>query len=371
MAQDIKVFSVSEYIEFLNAFFEKQEYRVLGEISELKFGQTGHVYFTIKDKIEDAVLDCKMWKNVYDLCGLKLEEGLEVIITGYANIWSKNGRLSLLANAVELVGEGALKKQYDALKRKLEGEGIFDLAKKRNIPEFAQKIGVITSKNGAVIHDFLNNLGRFGFQVIMVDSLVEGQIAVKDLLDSVKTMRKQKIDVLVIIRGGGSLESLQAFSNETLVRAIVDFPVPVIAGIGHDKDVPLLALAADIMTSTPTAAAHILNQSWEQAYAKVQQVPYLLNRIAQEFKRIRVDLDTAWSSIIDHTTDQINSLKEKMVSVEQIIRSNDPVRQLKLGYAIVKYNGKVLRSIRKVGIGEKIITELNDGAIESKIEKIK
>ncbi len=204
----------------------------------------------------------------------------------------------------------------------------------------------------------------------MVDSLVEGQVAVKDLFDSVKTMRKQKIDALVIIRGGGSIESLQAFNNEALVRAVADFPVPVIAGIGHDKDVPLLALAADVMASTPTAAAHIFNQSWEEAYAKVRQVPYLLNRIANKLKRVRADFDMAWASIIDHAAGKIGILKDRIASMERIARSNDPIRQLKIGYAIVRHNGKILRSVQKVDIGEKITTELSDGAIESKIEKI-
>jgi exodeoxyribonuclease VII large subunit len=365
---EVKVFSVSEYIELLNIFFEKHEHKVLGEVCEFKAGPTGHLYFTLKDKSGNAVLDCKMWKSVYSLCGVKLEEGLEVIITGHSNIWAKNGRLSLIASAVELVGEGALKKQYDALRQKLEGEGVFDIARKRNIPDFAKKIGVITSRNGAVIHDFLNNLGKFGFEVRMIDSRVEGQTASKDLLDSVRTMKKQDIDVLVIIRGGGSLESLQAFNNETLVREIVDFPVPVIAGIGHDKDVPLLALAADRMTSTPTAAAHLLNRSWEEAYAKIQQLAFVANRVAGEFKRIRADLDAAWSSVLDHTEGRIGQIKERMKYAEQAIKSNDPARQLKLGYAIVRHNGKVLRSAGKTKAGDELLTQLDDGVVRSKVE---
>ena len=124
---------------------------------------------------------------------------------------------------------------------------------------------MITSKQGAVIHDFLNNIGKFGFDIKMIDSRVEGQGAVEDLLAAIQTFRKKDIDVLVIIRGGGSMESLMPFNNELLVREVVGFPVPVLVGIGHDKDMPLVALAADRSESTPTAVANLLNESWERA----------------------------------------------------------------------------------------------------------
>ena len=162
---DKKVFTVAEYVELLNVFFESQEARIAGEISELKRYPSGHVYFSIKDKSGDGVMNCIIWGRNYDLCGVKMETGMEVILSGHPNIYLKTGRFSFIADAVELVGGGALKKAYDDLKKKLEAEGIFAESKKRPIPEFVQKIGVITSLEGAVIHDFENNLGKFGFKV--------------------------------------------------------------------------------------------------------------------------------------------------------------------------------------------------------------
>ncbi len=366
-----KVFSVGEYIQFLNVFFEQQTHRVLGEICEFKIGPSGHVYFTIKDKDGSAVIDVKMWKGPYDRCGIRLSEGLEVIVNGHANIWAKNGRLSLIADAIELVGEGALKKQYDALKNKLETEGFFEAGRKRKLPEFPERIGVITSKNGAVIHDFLNNLGRFGFKITMIDARVEGQVAVADLLTSVQAMRKEEIDLLILIRGGGSLESLQAFNNEALIREVMNFPVPVIAGIGHDKDVPLLALAADYMTSTPTAAAHLVSRPWEEAYAKLREVAYLPARMMQEAKRIAEKLDAAWQILCDQAIREITHGKEQIDYAERFLRINDPRRHLKLGYAIVRHNGRVVRTIRGINPGEALQTELSDGVIDSSITGIK
>ena len=382
-----KVFSVAEFIEILNVFFRAKEVRITGEISELKRATSGHVYFTIKDKKDGAVLDSIIWSRNYMLCGVALEVGMEVILSGHPNIYPPSGRLSFVADTVELVGEGALKKAYDALKAKLDAEGVFAESRKRPLPEFPRNIGVITSLKGAVIHDFENNLGKFGFKVNVIDARVEGQQALSSLLDSVETMHAlavgQKndhqhngdrdesalgLDALVIIRGGGSLESLQAFNNEALVRAIVDFPVPVIAGIGHDKDVPLAALAADYMTSTPTAAAHLLNRSWEEAYAKVHQLNSVFVRMQQELKRIRTDLDLALATMIDHTADRIKWLTEQIDYAERFIRLNNPKRQLKLGYSIARKNGKILRSAEGLAAGDELETELADGTVLSRIE---
>jgi exodeoxyribonuclease VII large subunit len=363
-----KVFSVSEYIEVLNIFFKKHEHRILGEITSLQRAASGHVYFTLKDKSGAAALDCIIWSRTYQMCGVALEVGMEVILTGKANIYAQSGRFSFVADAVELVGEGALKKQYDALKKKLESEGLFSIDRKRPMPKFPKNIGVITSLKGAVIHDFENNLGKFGLHLKVIDSRVEGQIAVADLLASVATMRKQDVDVLVMIRGGGSLESLQAYNNEALVRATVDFPVPVIAGIGHDQDVPLVALAADFMASTPTATAHLVSRPWEEAYAKINQVAHLVPRVGEAIQRIRRDIAVAQSAVIDHAANQIAVVRERLNFYESTLALHNPERQLKLGYAIIRREGKIIRSIREVKQGDLVSAQLEDGSVDAVVE---
>ncbi len=366
-----RIFSVSEFIELLNTFFKEHVFRIVGEITQFKRQNgSGHCYFTIKDKNGGGVLDCIVWSRNFDLCGIALETGMEIILTGRPSVYAPNGRLSFVAETVELVGAGALKKAYDALKKKLEEEGLFAASKKRTIPEFVQRIGVITSLQGAVISDFRHNLGKFGFKIFAVDSRVEGQAALTALLSAIQTMRKTDIEVLVIIRGGGSLESLQAFNNEVLVREIADFPVPVVAGIGHDQDVPLLALAADYMTSTPTAAAHLLSRSWEEAYSKIREVAHILTRIAEEFRRIRADLDLSWSSMIDHTEKQIALVGERLAFALQSVKHNDPKRQLMLGYSIARSGGKILRSSKDIKKGDELATELADGTVNSRVENI-
>jgi len=266
-----KVFSVSEYIQLLNVVLKKCQAKIIGEVSQVKISRPGHIYFSLKDKNESGLIECVIWRYNYGLCGVELKEGLEVIVFGNPDIYAPWGKFQFKAETVEVAGKGKLKEEYEKLKKKLTEQGFFSKERKRLIPSCPKKIGVITSSRGAVIHDFNSNLKKFGFEVKLIDSLVEGQQAVKDLLLSIRLFRKQDIDVLVIMRGGGSLESLLGFNNEILVREVVNFPIPVIAGIGHDKDVSLVALAADVMVSTPTAAANILNQSWERVCLNINR----------------------------------------------------------------------------------------------------
>jgi len=278
--------TVGKFVEMLNQQIKPLEAKIIGEVGEASAGPTGHMYFSLKDENNGAVLKCVIWRSRYEMFGVKIETGAKIIVFGHAELYAPSGRLSFICDSIELAGEGALKKEYDRLFKKLEAEGLFAAARKRPIPFCPSRIGVISAKQGAVINDFLNNIGKFGFKIEFIDSRVEGQQAVGDLLAAIKTFKRRQIDVLVIIRGGGSLESLQAFNNEMVVREIASFPVPVIAGIGHDKDVPLSAMAADFAPSTPTAAANLLAQSWYDFLQNIRRqqmliLGYYRNALAQ------------------------------------------------------------------------------------------
>jgi exodeoxyribonuclease VII large subunit len=363
-----KTFSVSEYLEHLNIFFKEYERRIQGEVSEVKFPASGHVYFTIKDKSGEAVIDCIMWRGAYALCGVDIERGMEVIITGHPNVYPKTGRLSVIASSVELVGEGALKKAYDKLKAQLEEEGIFAPERKRQLPEFIHTIGVITSREGAVIDDFRHNIGKYGFEVRLANSKVEGQPALPDLIAAVQAMRSEKIDVLVVIRGGGSLESLQAFNNENLVRAIADFPVPVIAGIGHDRDVPLVALVADYMVSTPTAAAHLVNASWDAAFQKIQKFTHLIDAVRAKMEHDAERMNYQIDTIMVAFETMLRQARYEVDLAEKTIAGNNPERQLRLGYSITRSRDKIIKMADKLKAGDVIETQFARGRVASKIQ---
>jgi len=394
MAEKLEpIFSVSEYIEFLNISLRKiGAAKITGEVTKLTISGVGHVYFSIKDKSGKGVLDCIIWRSNYALCGVRLEEGKEVILSGYPDIYPLSGRISFKADTIELKGEGALKKAYEELRDKLEKEGAFDLERKKKIPMFPERIGVITSKQGAVIHDFLNNIGKYGFKIQMIDSRVEGQEAIKDLLSAIRTFKKKDIDVLVVIRGGGSLESLQPFNNEALVKEIIGFPVPVIAGIGHDKDAPLFTMAADASESTPTAVANLLNESWDQALLHLERYERdIIGRyemILGEYKEIENKLRISFSNFKNALSVARTGLKasleksllgfkslmaavnQKIGQAEKAVFFNDPERQLRLGYSIASCDGRIVRETKDVKIGKNIYIKVTDGQIISEVKNI-
>jgi len=413
-AGDEIVFSVSEYIEFLNLKIKPFEVKIVGEVGQVQFGPTGHVYFSLKDEKNGSTLNCIIWKSSYRSYGINLKEGMKITAVGHAEIYAQSGRLSFIAKVISLAGEGALKKEYDRIKALLEKEGIFAEERKRRLPVYPHKIGVITSRQGAVIADFLNNLGKFGFSVKMIDSRVEGQEAVKDLLASIKSFKKQKIEVLIIMRGGGSMESMMAFNNELLVREIASFPCPVIAGIGHHKDMPLAAMAADVAVSTPTAAANLLGESWQKAELfleraarqivlayerKLAHINSLLQRSLAELDGFKRDMIERYEEFksglrfylqkIDGKIDSIKSdIKNLSLKVffsfdsalrnvsrqtdyaEKTISLNNPERQLKLGYSIAFLKGEVLRSVSQIQKGQELNIRLADGFVESEVKKI-
>lgn len=452
-----KYITVNEYLDFLNDHLTETSARVLGEITDIQLYEgRSYLFFKIKDKENDAVLNCFMWKRNYSLSGVDLQIGLEVVVSGRSNVYKPLGRLSFQVESVELVGEGQLKKAYDELKAKLNKEGIFDAKRKRPLPVLPQKIGLITSKDGAAIGDFQVNLGKYGYIITFVDSRVEGQQAVSDLSEAIHTLREQDIEVLVIVRGGGSLESLLPFNNEVLVREIIQFPVPVLIGVGHEKDISLMGLAADKMVSTPTAAAKILNESWEQASTQVQLNSYkifssferailtkrtqiqngfgtmreqfekifdnfdevhtkILNinselkvkisELKKQIERCSLNLLRGMSALIKRTDIHVSALlddpmtqmfhtirvaqksisfkavisafsqalrhtKNFIIALDKNIQINNPERQLRLGYSIVRTNGKIIKSINKIKKGQLIETQLQNGSFESHIINI-
>ena len=410
-------FSVSAYLDIVNNALWRMSARVKGEVTSFKI-QGSAVYMGIRDAHDDSSMSVFMWLSDYQLCNIDVTEGLEVVVEGKSEIYKPNGRFNFRANTIELVGEGALKKAYDELKKKLELEGIFNENRKRALPEFPERIGLITSKQGAVIHDFLNNLGRYGYKVRHTDARVEGVAAVKEIIAALKFFHAKakggEIDVLVLIRGGGSLESLQAFNHELVVRAIAEFPQPVICAIGHDKDVPLAQLAADHAPSTPTAATHLLNASWDELLAElnlaesklVSRVESALYAYDSELKDVQIllsdnfnrmygmfkeaadqvlsyipllgerliqlgrDARLEYDSLLLSFTKSLAEVSEFLKKVAVEIETHNPLRQLKLGYSILFQGGKVLKQVKDASLGGHFEAKLSDGTLEATITKI-
>ena len=238
-----------------------QDATVTGEISNLARPASGHVYFTLKDA--NSSLKCVMWKTGAARLRMVLQDGLAVEVHGRLGIYEVSGQYQLYADQIKPVGEGALYQEFMRLKAVLEAEGLFDPARKRPIPDLPKRIGIVTSATGAALRDMLNTLRRRLplAEVILAPSPVQGTEAPPALVTSLESLNRLNPDVILIARGGGSIEDLWAFNDERVVRAVAASRAPVICGVGHETDFTLCDFAADLRAPTPTAAAELATQT--------------------------------------------------------------------------------------------------------------
>ena len=234
--------------------------RVRGEISGLKIASSGHIYADLKD--EDAVINMICWRSAVGRLSVRPEDGLDVIVTGKVSSYPKSSRYQIIIDSMELAGEGALLKMLEERKKKLAAEGLFDPARKKQLPFLPRKIGVVTSPTGAVIRDILHRLqDRFPLPVLLWPAAVQGENAAAQIAQGINGFNAlpedQRPDLLIVARGGGSLEDLMAFNEEVVVRAAAASVIPLISAVGHETDVTLIDYAADARAPTPTGAAEM------------------------------------------------------------------------------------------------------------------
>lgn len=413
--EDEQLLSVSQFLDGLNIELSGMAARIRGEVSSVDVRERV-VYFTLKDATDESALSCLVFRHQYALSGVLLAIGDEIIVEGVPDIYKPSGRLSFKVGMIELCGEGALKKAYDALKLKLETEGIFAPEKKRALPQFPERIALITSEQGAAIGDFTMNLGSQGFRVDFYPTSVEGKKAVVEILEALRYFdaHAERYDVLVMIRGGGSLESLQAFNNEVLIREVAACRIPTLLGVGHEKDVTLAALAADVMVSTPTATARTLREPWDEARGLLrqleQQLPVVFERelsVVQHtlslggsalLERLEVFLERAdtlrrelierfflLQSVIKQSvmmliesrkqiersfSEGLEQVKKQLSYGEDLLRQYDPKRVLRLGYSLVQSGMSVIKNSKDLKIGDILKIQLSKGGIEARVEKL-
>jgi len=263
-AQSTEQWTVSKLTFYIRKLLEEnetlQDVWVQGEISNLSRPASGHVYFTLKDS--SAALKCVMWKTSAARLGIPLQDGKAVEVHGKIGVYEVSGQYQLYADQIRPVGEGALYQEFMRLKAMLEAEGLFAPERKRPIPMFPQKIGIVTSATGAALRDMLNTLRRRLplVEVILAPSPVQGIEAPPALVRAIQALNLYSPDVIVLARGGGSIEDLWAFNDERVVRAVATSAVPVICGVGHETDFTLCDFAADLRAPTPTAAAELATQ---------------------------------------------------------------------------------------------------------------
>jgi exodeoxyribonuclease VII large subunit len=393
-----QTFTVSKLTFHIRKLLEEnetlQDVWVQGEVSNLSRPASGHVYFTLKDA--NASLRCVMWKTSAARLSLSLRDGMEVEVHGRVGVYEPQGQYQLYADQIRPLGEGALFQEFLRLKAMLEAEGLFAAERKRPIPEFPKRIGIITSSSGAALRDILNTLRRRQplTEVLLAPSPVQGDEAPPALVNALRLLNSHSPDVLIIARGGGSIEDLWAFNDERLVRAVAASQAPVISGVGHETDFTLCDFAADLRAPTPTAAAELatsitledlrfqlsdlqsrlvsstLNLVAERKAALSflkTQIGYLspVRRIQSEIQRVDDLSRRMYSSLIHRIELQSSHIKGLTRRLEAL----SPLAVLARGYAVVtrKEDGRVVSQVRQVKAGAAIRVRVADGVFDAEV----
>ncbi len=372
---------------------------VSGEISNLSRPQSGHCYLTLKD--DRAQIRAAIWRNVATRVKFQLADGLEVICRGHLDVYAPRGSYQLIVDQIEPKGMGALELALRQLREKLAREGLFDPARKRPLPRLVRRVGLVTSPTGAAIHDFLQVLGRRwrGADVLVLPTRVQGEGAAAEIAAAIGVANRLPlpIDCLVLARGGGSLEDLWAFNEEVVVRAIFASRIPVISAVGHEVDVTLSDLVADVRALTPSEAAELVAPAAEELMARLRQMQ---NRVAAAM-RFRLSSGRArWEAIarsrvfrrplqrIEDLTRRLDELEtaaaravrgrleraaRQLDSTAARLESLSPLAVLGRGYSLTQRtaDGRVIRDAAELTAGQQITTRFARGEAVSRVEEIR
>lgn len=393
------VYSVGQVNNYIKNMFAQDfmlhHISVRGEVSNCKYHSSGHIYFTIKD--ETGTMNAIMFAGNRRGLTFPMKEGDKVVVTGSVEVYERDGRYQIYARTIELDGAGNLYLKFEALKKELEEMGMFAPEYKQPIPKFAKTIGIVTAPTGAAIQDIRNISSRRNpyVQLILYPSLVQGEGAASSIVNGIHAMERLGVDVIIVGRGGGSIEDLWAFNEEIVARAIFDCPIPVISAVGHQTDWTIADYVADLRAPTPSAAAELavfdFRQVQEQFMTARQQLQRELvrklsmtrNRLEQDKMRLKYlspmnRLNENRRRTMDYeeklTGHMQNLIRERRHTLSLLAGSLDahsPAKKLSGGYAFVSNSeGMGLRSICQVTKKEEVEIHLLDGKIKAKVSEI-
>jgi exodeoxyribonuclease VII large subunit len=385
------ILTIKELTGYLHSMLESDDVLrdvwVGGEISNLSRASSGHIYFTLKD--QTASIRCAIWRQQAMRLSVFLEDGQSIEAHGYVDIYETGGQLQFYIDAVRLAGEGFLYQEFLRLKAKLEAEGLFDVSRKRSLPAFPGRVGIVTSPTGAALQDILNVLRRRFplLEVILSPTPVQGSDAPANLVSALNRLINEEPDVIIVARGGGSLEDLCAFNDETLARAIAASPIPVVTGIGHETDFTIADFVADLRAPTPTAAAEMAVPDRDEMLveladwsAKLQRITRhcldnILWQLSELVNQLMSDSPAQYLTYqSDKLVDISNRLNKSVYHAMDIRRLNlrdlqshlaalSPQSTLKRGFALVtnQLNGQLVTSTNDVSDHLPIVIQVDDG----------
>lgn len=399
--------SVSEVTAQIRTVLEQepafQNLYIQGEVSNFSRASSGHMYFTLKD--DNAQLGCVIWRSATYRLDYKPRSGDQVVAHGHISVYERGGRYQFYVDQVQPAGRGALYEEFERLKRRLEAEGLFDAARKRPLPAFPRRIGVVTSPTTAALRDVLNVLRRRYplAQVLLAPTLVQGETAPPGIVAALAALNvRDDVDVILVVRGGGSIEDLWAFNDERVARAISGSRIPVVSGVGHETDFTLADFAADVRAPTPSAAAAVVSVDLAEVRAAIAQTVARLDRAldarlahrqaqvrhltrALEHLSPRLRLENARQRVDELTARADNQMfhhleaaQHQTATLEARLTALNPASVLARGYAIIRAaeDRQVLTSAAQVQRAKalqamkelEVILQMQDGEIEALID---
>jgi len=362
--------SVSEFVALLNQTLEfaYPSVTITGELANFRVSKNRWVYFDLKDELATV----RFFGTVYQLPG-PLEDGMLLKVRGQPRLHNQYG-FSVNVQTIQPAGEGSIRKAAELLQAKLTTEGLFDPARKRTLPYAPQRIGLITSKQSAAYADFIKIMAARwrGVDISLIDVQVQGEVAPAQIVQAIEQFNglAEPPEVLVVIRGGGSAEDLAAFSTELVTRAVATSRVPTLVAIGHEIDLSLAELAADQRASTPSNAAELLVPDRKEAIQQLKSAQQTLQKdLKARLAAIKTEVNQQRKDLQRLMIEQLELGQQHVKSQRQLLRALSPEAILKRGYAVVRQQGKVVRSRRQLAPGAIVEVQVTDGRFNATVKE--
>lgn len=394
----LQVFTVSKVNRYLKQLLDNDvilsDLWVKGEVSNYTKSSQGHIYFTLKDENGLATLNTVMFKSDALSLRSELKNGMKVQVGGRCSIYEQSGKYQFYAHYIEVKGHGDLYLAYEELKMKLLAEGLFESKHKKKIPFFPKTIAVITSQTGSVIKDIISVTKRINeiVKIVVIPVSVQGDKAKDEIVNAFDMVKRwNKADVIILARGGGSMEDLQPFNEEEVVRAIFSCETPVISAIGHETDTTISDFVADIRAETPSAAAEIASPNIEGLKRSIEELEEVLYReikiilaenknkletlktsrgLQEPLKNIydtQIMLEQLQDKLYYVTKQRLKSNINEIRNTSNILESVSPIAVLKRGYSVVTSQDKIINKVSDLKIGDKVNISLQDGEVNAEI----
>lgn len=396
----LKTLSVGEVNNYVKKLVENdfilKNLNVKGEISNLKFHSSGHIYFSLKD--ENSKVNCIMFKNNAVNLDFRLEEGMKVEIKARLGVYHKEGTYQLYCENIKKAGIGELFEEFHKLKKELSEEGIFDEKYKRALPKFPKRVGIITARTGAAVRDIINVIQRRNksLDIILYPAKVQGENAADSIIEGIRYFNNEKsVDVIILGRGGGSIEELWAFNNRDLAYEIFNSRIPTVSAVGHEVDFTISDFVSDMRAPTPSAAGELVSPSLKEMINDlVNKKEFLHRAIDRKFLNAKKDVDLLHKGlkgnnpkhIIEKRIKEVNSLEEKLnllgkrkidkakdelIALNSILQTLNPLNTLGRGYSVIMdKEDKVINKVSELKKNDMVKVIMKDGSVNIDIKII-